>query len=247
MIETESLHQRLGRLWPAAEEEARGGWLLRADPSATKRANSIGVFGPPDRPVAEAFAEAALWLKARGKPPLAQIRMDEAARHEPAALWLRARGAAPFDETRVLTLALGDLAATPESPHLRVVAPEEPPPGWAEVESHGPADFPARLAVMRRVKIRRFMTLSEGAAIQAVAWLGLEGDLALIAAVSTRPKAQGRGIGGALMAATLRAAADLGAKTAALQVEAGNAKAAALYARLGFAEAYRYAYAPIPP
>lgn len=227
------------RLWPAAETEALGPWLLRSDSSTTKRANALGVFGAPDRPLDQAMAEARAWYEARGRRPLAQIRLEDRAVRD----WLAARGSAPFDETHALVLPL-PAGGAPED--LRVAAAPEPPEVWARIESHGPEDFPARLAVMRRPELRRFVTLYEGEAALGAAYVAAAEDLALIAAVSVRPEAQGRGLGRALMGAALAQAADLGAELAAVQVEAANAPARRLYARLGFQEAFRYAYARIP-
>lgn len=241
MAEAERLHRLCADLWPAAEAEALGPWLLRADPSATKRANALGIFGPPDRPLEEAFAQARRWYEARNRRPLAQLPLDGG----PVQRWLEARGGLPFDETAVMTRPIGSPAALPEG--LGADGAPEPPEVWARIESHGPEDFPARLAVMRRIppERRRFVTLREGGAALGVAFVAAAGDLALIAAVSVRPEAQGRGLGAALMAAALAAGAELGAARAAVQVEVRNAGARRLYDRLGFAQAYRYAYAEI--
>jgi ribosomal-protein-alanine N-acetyltransferase len=63
--------------------------------------------------------------------------------------------------------------------------------------------------------------------------------------IGVRPEDQGRGIGGALLAALMEAAAARGCRTIMLEVRAGNAPALALYARHGFAPlSRRRAYYP---
>ncbi|MDD2867528.1 GNAT family N-acetyltransferase [Neomegalonema sp.] len=227
------------RLWPAAETAPLGPWLLRADPSTTRRANALGVFGPPEESMDRAMAGARAWYAARGRRPLAQIRLEDRAARD----WLAARGSTPFGATCVMVVR-PPVAAAREG--LRVESAPEPPAVWAEVESHGPEDFPARLAVMLRPERRSFVTLFEGAEALGTAHVAAAEDLALISAVSVRPEARGRGLGGALMGAALERAAALGAARATVQVEAANAPARRLYARLGFREAFSYAYAGIP-
>lgn len=229
------LHRLCAGLWPAAETEALGSWTLRADPSTTKRANSLDAFAPSEGPPEAALAAAAAWYRARGKRPLAQIRAEA----RPAGL------EAPFSETCVMTIPLPRPAASWGK--LRAESAAEPPAAWALIEHHGAEDFPARLAILRRLppERRRFVTLCEGEAALGVAWVAAAADLALIAAVSVRPEARGRGLGRALMGAALEAAAGLGADLGAVQVEAENARARRLYESLGFREAYRYAYAEI--
>lgn len=55
-----------------------------------------------------------------------------------------------------------------------------------------------------------------------------------ILTVAVDPDARGRGLGGALLAAAIRAAAARGAQALFLEVAADNAPALALYARAGF-------------
>jgi ribosomal protein S18 acetylase RimI-like enzyme len=69
-----------------------------------------------------------------------------------------------------------------------------------------------------------------------------DNDLAGIMSLSVRPDHQNRGLGLEILTAALRWARMRGAKSAWLQVVADNAPALALYSKLGFTEAYRYAY-----
>ncbi len=72
-----------------------------------------------------------------------------------------------------------------------------------------------------------------------MAMLRLAGDEAEVLTLAVLPEAQGRGLGGALLAAGLSEAARQGAAAVLLEVAPGNAAARALYARAGFREVGR--------
>src|SRR5262249_788422 len=69
-----------------------------------------------------------------------------------------------------------------------------------------------------------------------------DNDLAGIVSLAVLEEQRRRGLGLEILAAALRWARMRSARTAWLQVTAGNAPALALYRRFGFREAYRYAY-----
>ncbi len=73
-----------------------------------------------------------------------------------------------------------------------------------------------------------------------------DNDLAGILDVAVDSGYRRQGIGIDLVATALRHTAHKGARTGWLQVEAENAAGRALYARLGFTEAYRYVYRAPP-
>ena len=91
-----------------------------------------------------------------------------------------------------------------------------------------------------------FVRESEDGTPIAVALAISDNDLAGILDVAVDPAARRRGIGIDLVATALRHTAHKGARTGWLQVEADNAAGRALYARLGFTEAYRYVYRAPP-
>ena len=72
--------------------------------------------------------------------------------------------------------------------------------------------------------------------------------LGVITAVEVDATCRRQGLGVAITAALVAAAADRGARRILLQVETGNTPARALYARLGFRDSHRYHYrvAPAP-
>jgi GNAT superfamily N-acetyltransferase len=80
----------------------------------------------------------------------------------------------------------------------------------------------------------------------ACALLASEGEFVGLYDVFTAPAARGRGLSRQLCGQLLRRAAAQGARRAYLQVEAGNHAARAVYAKLGFEDAYRYHYRALP-
>jgi ribosomal protein S18 acetylase RimI-like enzyme len=69
-----------------------------------------------------------------------------------------------------------------------------------------------------------------------------DGDLAGLFEVATDAAVRGRGHGRSLVLSALKWAKLRGARTAWLQVEAGNVAARRLYESIGFRDAYTYHY-----
>jgi len=80
----------------------------------------------------------------------------------------------------------------------------------------------------------RVVAVGVGAAHES-GWAGMHG-------MRTAPDARRRGCAQAIVVAAAAVAHAAGARGLYLQVDAGNAAARALYRKLGFAEAYSYAY-----
>ena len=78
--------------------------------------------------------------------------------------------------------------------------------------------------------------------VQACGQFAREAGLVGLYDIFTAPAARGRGLARALCARLLVLARDEGARTAYLQVDAANAPARKVYARLGFQDAYTYHY-----
>jgi GNAT superfamily N-acetyltransferase len=78
--------------------------------------------------------------------------------------------------------------------------------------------------------------------VQACGQFARDADLVGLYDIFTAPASRGRGRARALCARLLALARDQGARTAYLQVDAANAAARAVYAHLGFLDAYTYHY-----
>ena len=81
-----------------------------------------------------------------------------------------------------------------------------------------------------------------GAILINLGTLGLEGERAIPKLVGVARERRGRGLGTAILHASLRWAKLKGARQAWVQVEADNAAALALYRRAGFRDVYEYSY-----
>ncbi|OUE23891.1 ribosomal-protein-alanine N-acetyltransferase [Clavibacter michiganensis] len=239
------------RGWPAEHRESHGGWILRAAGGVTKRANSALPAGPVDDPAA-ALDRAEAFAREHGIAACVQVSPAS----EPAdlAALLTARGYAP--EARTL-VQVQDAAAAAEAlrpgsgrdaldADLVVTVDDAPDDAWLDVwwsvDGRGGS---AEREVARRILVRGpalYAAVRAGDRVLATARLALVDGWGGLFAVATRPEARRRGLSRAAMGAAVRVGLDRGITGLWLQVVEENAGAQALYARLGFTTASRYAY-----
>ncbi|WP_416357481.1 GNAT family N-acetyltransferase [Aureimonas phyllosphaerae] len=235
------------RAWPASSTFYDGTWAVRVTTSfPAKRLNSVNPLDPADDAEIEARIERAeARFAAVGRPlvfrqsPLAPPRLI---RHLDEAGW------SSFGESIVYTadLASLDLAEAIDRIPLQdarryleaSLAVHRRPPALRE-------GLEAVLASIRPPAAYFVRENDEGRPI-AVALAISDNDLAGILDVAVDSGYRRQGIGIDLVATALRHTAHKGARTGWLQVEAENAAGRALYARLGFTEAYRYVYRAPP-
>ncbi len=223
--------------WPALSIAFDGLWVARLAAGYSKRANSVvclGADGDADR----ITRMEALYAR-HGQPalfrinPLAPGWLDDA---------LARRGYTVLDPTLTLTARAGGSVD----------------PGW-RTETAASAAWCAAYAAASGIAARHcptmramfarlvpeavFGTLHVEGTPAGWAMVVRDGPLAAIFDVIVRPDLRGRGIGRRLMAAVL---AETTGRTAWLQVTEANTAARALYASLGFAEAYRSHYRVAP-
>jgi ribosomal protein S18 acetylase RimI-like enzyme len=232
------------RAWPATSVQYDGSWQIRLTGGhPSKRLNCVVALDPSDsRDISIRLEKAARKFEAHGRPILVR---ETPLTPKPLIELMKADGWERFEEVLTLTCDLGaielpentldhlpshdvgrfvdaDLSVNGTDPALKpalaeVVSSIKPPTGLFVIED--PQDGP--VAVMLCVQ---------------------DNDLAGIMSLSVRPDHQNRGLGLEILTAALRWARMRGAKSAWLQVVADNAPALALYSKLGFTEAYRYAY-----
>lgn len=222
------------------------GWLVRFSPGKAKRARCV-------QPVASGR------LALEHKLALAAQVFDEAklpmvVRITPFALprgldaHLDALGWSVLDDTRVMVAALG------ERPRA------EPLPRGLAFERMGLGAFAQAVGLLRGSSLSQREAHAERLEAAAVAFRPLairrKADGALLACgqfareaelvglydVFVSPDWRGQGLARRLCARLLALAQAEGASTAYLQVEADNASARSLYARLGFVDGYQYHY-----
>jgi ribosomal protein S18 acetylase RimI-like enzyme len=220
------------------------GWLLRFSPGKARRARSVNAVAAGTMPVAEKLALCRRWYARLRLPLLVRItpfsqppRLDEA---------LAGVGFVAFDDTRVMTCAID--GGAPPADGLRVC--EVDPSGFAAAVGRLRDSPPEKIAAHRERLLHfplhgstaRLVAVDAEGAPLAAGQVLVEDDLAGLYDIVVAENTRRRGYGRALSRRLLAAAAAMGARTAYLQVDAGNAPARRIYSSLGFVDRYAYWY-----
>jgi GNAT superfamily N-acetyltransferase len=233
------LERLAARSWRGLEEQAYGGWLLRAGAGFTGRANSVLVVGEPPDDLPAAVATVARWYTERGLRPRAQVPLPGAERADAA---FDAAGWTRDDDNLVLTASLDgwpapavpvDLATTPDDAWLAGYRYRGTPlPPVAHDVLVNAAD-PVFAAVRCEPDPAPLAAVARGVLVDG--WL-------CVTAVTVDDAHRRRGLATAVMAALGAWARERGGSSCVLQVAGANAAARSLYGRLGFTEHHRYHY-----
>lgn len=234
--------ERVGsRAWPAREEIRLGGWLVRFAGGHTGRANSVNPHGPSDD-LARDVARCEQLFRARELRPV--FRATPLVEPPELVPLLRGRGYVLRSPTRVLTR---DLAVRPAAESGGIACDDTLGDAWLDrlVRWYDvpAARVPALRAILEGiVPDRAFATVfADDEPVGGGLAVADEGLVGLFDLVTARER-RGRGHGTRLVEGLLAWGAARGASRAYLQVEEDNHGARRLYARLGFGEAYSYAY-----
>ncbi|THV31505.1 GNAT family N-acetyltransferase [Glycomyces paridis] len=231
-----ALERALAATWPATETADLGGWLLRFAHGYTRRANSALALTAPPGGVDAAAAAVADWYRARGARPLIALAGPVTKRLEAE---LADRGWTAEAETVVMTKAIEAVDYDGEA-----VVADEPGPVHLAQSGRG---APAAAAVLGSGPGRGYAQIWRGGTDLAARGRGaLAGDLVAVTGIGTAEAYRRRGLGTEVLRALEAWGASAGARRAALQVEADNDAALAMYAGLGYAERYRYGYRAAP-
>lgn len=227
------------RAWPALEVEHDDAWLLRASGGISRRSDSVHAPPGGTAPLAERIARAQAFYAARGLP--ARFQLSPAS--EPGLEEeLARRGYVRDAETLVLTAppaALGEdapsvvLSAEPSAEWLAL---------WDAAEGYG-SRLPLARSLLERIEGEPAYALvhADGQPV-AQARAVVDGPLAGLYAVATRPGYRRRGLARACLSALAVWSLARGATTAFIAVEHRNEPALALYRRLGFSPVFSYWY-----
>ncbi|WP_244491958.1 GNAT family N-acetyltransferase [Aureimonas sp. AU12] len=235
------------RAWPATTTFFDGTWAVRVTTSfPAKRLNSVNPLDRSDdtdmaarlERAGERFAQSGRPLIVRQSPLCPPTLVD----HLDEAGWSR------FGESIVYT---ADLASLDLSDGLDRIPIHD---GWRYLDAslvvhQRPAALRDGLAeVLNAIRppAAFFVRENEAGSPVAVALAITDNDLSGILDVAVLPSERRRGVGRDLVVNALRHTLHRGARTGWLQVEADNAAGRALYAGLGFSEAYRYCYRAPP-
>lgn len=220
--------------------EVMPGWLLPMDSGTVGRAHSAVPLAheAPDPAIAPTIAKR---YSGRGFRPV--FRLPELPAFHGMHRALQRLGFSRFQPTLTQTARVADLLAGPDAPAGEL----EPTPDAAWIamflgEGLDPVDGASRARSLGRAHDTLFASLREngqtlacGAASFGHGWLGVHG-------MRTAAAHRGRGLAGGLLRTMAQQAQQRGIDRVFLQVDASNAPALALYARLGFTTAWTYAY-----
>ncbi len=227
--------------WPPLRTHVTAdGWRVGESGGLTRRANSaLPVTRPAD--VEAALDEVERVYAAAGLPSV--VRVGPGTGGDDVERALVARGYGVASDTDVLVRTLDDLPR-PTAGRVDVRVASHPDDAWLTtwlgVKSAG-ADVGTARRILDGAPAVYLTALDAGRPVAAIRGAFAE-DWVGLSCLVVDPAARRRGLGRTLTLRALDLARERGARRAFLQVEAHNAAAARLYARLGFAPADRYRY-----
>ncbi len=240
-LPTVETFERAGLMaWPGIEVDWDGAWVRRAANGYTKRANSMQCFHPADQSEAAVrLAQAVDWFTERNLPPVVRTTPLESPALTAAldaAQWRR------IDHSHLYAMPLG---------------PQRPDPGGAILDLADPLFLSAQrdlqhyqpeqmhklqaLLASMTVPACGIVVEREGNVV-ASGLMAIADGIAITGNVITDPARRRQGLAAAMMRTGLCWAYETGARFAALNVQADNTAAKALYASLGYTHQYDYSY-----
>lgn len=239
-----ALEQRMFRAWPALESRQAHGWLQRFADGYTKRANSINALTSRNEFTSEIREELEAPYRARGLPPVWRLTPLAPAETDTSLARL---GYRRIDQSLVQAAALDSrFFADPEVQ----IAPLASPDWLAHFALHSPV-APAHREAMTRMLTSIAAPVGFARVEMAGRFAGfalgvVDGDHVGLFDVLVAPTARRQGLARRLTQSIGAWGRTHGARFMYLQVVATNIAALPLYASLGFASVYSYAYR-VPP
>lgn len=227
-----------------AEQLLLDGWLLRFSPGKARRARSVNAIAAGRLSLSEKLARCQSWYDRFRLPLLLRVTPFS----QPAGLdeHLDRAGFVAFDDTRVMTCTIDERAAGGAALDVHGVDAASFAAAVGQLRGSPSAQIQAHARRLHNAPLDRFtvrLVARDGSgAPQAAGQVVVEDELAGLYDIVTAEAQRGRGLGRALSRRLLQAAAALGARTAYLQVDAGNGPARRIYAALGFRDRYAYWY-----
>jgi ribosomal protein S18 acetylase RimI-like enzyme len=228
--------------WPALQQWLYDGWVVRFAGGHTRRANSVNPLYPSHGDAAAKIAQCEQWYTAANLPTIFRLNEHTA----PPALdrLLDARQYQLVDPSLTLHRSLsmraspGDLPGTLQSEAL---------PDWltlyCRLSGKELAQQQTHTAILEAMPSPRiFAVLWDRDQPVACAVAAIHARALTILDVVTSPQHRQQGYGTSLLSQIFAWAYRSGSSDVALQVQADNTAARALYARLGFREVYSYWY-----
>jgi GNAT superfamily N-acetyltransferase len=228
--------------WPSLRLVVHDGWILRFSDGYTGRANSVQPLYEGALGLDEKIRFCEQQYSRLGMSTL--FKLTDAAQPRELDAALESRGYRAFNLTSVQVAELGEQA---DDLPAHICASDRPSESWitsfAGFRSLPEGHVRTLRGVLANIALpARFVTVGEagefvacGMGVAEPPWVGLFD-------IGTRPDRRRRGHAMAVVRSILGWARGAGATRAYLQVMLENMPATMLYAKLGFAEAYRYWY-----
>jgi GNAT superfamily N-acetyltransferase len=231
------------RAWPAASVQYDGSWLIRLTAGhPSKRLNSVNPLDPSD------YRDIAIRLEKAGRR-FAQLDRPLTVRQTPLTppqmiAHMDDQGWESFAHSLVLALDLAERDFGEGIDHLPIKDVGRFVDARILIGEEAAESKPALTEIINAIRPECGLFLFEDRRIgpTAVSLVVHDNDLAGIMQFAVAEAVRRRGVGRALLDASLRWARLKGAKKAWLAVEADNRAAVELYRRAGFTEVYRYLY-----
>ena len=223
------------------------GWVLRFTRGFTKRANSVTPLYPAAQPPAEKIRYCENLYAREGLRTI--FRLTTASEENGLDDLLAARGYGCLDPTQVLHRPLaaggsdvaGAFSVVPVASFLATYANVRERPDVDARTARSASEL--HRAVLRSIRSETvFGSIVEDGEPVACGMAVVEREIVGLFDIAVHPECRRRGHGRALVESLLKRAADMGARTAYLQVSNDNATARGLYTSLAFEPLYEYRY-----
>ena len=226
--------------WPGIEVKWDGSWVRRAAGGYTKRANSTQCFDPDDFEDADLrVISASTWMVMRKIKPV--FRITPLAAPE-LVNTLDEAGWQSIDHSHLFAMELAAQEADPGTKVLPVLDP-----AFLAAQRHLKHGDDANMAGLTNllkaltVPAAGIVVYRDGEPV-ATGLMAIADSIVVTGNVVTDPERRRQGLAAAMMRSGLDWAHKQGATVAALNVEASNPAAQALYQSLGYRHQYDYSY-----
>jgi N-acetylglutamate synthase len=227
--------------WPGIEVEWDGAWVRRAANGYTKRANSVQCLDPADDDNAEQRIVAASdWFSARGLTPVFRVTPLTGPRTLAA---LEAMGWLRYDDSYHYAMTLGSIEPDRRGKDHDALDPQflAVQRQLARYDDRRMDGLTALLGALE-APARGIVLYDESGAAVASAIMTIADQIVVAGNVVTDASQRRKGYGSAMMRTGLAWGQSAGARLAALNVQADNSGAQALYRGLGYQHQYDYHY-----